>query len=92
MAIDRRHLTAGIASKDPRVGRFRGSSKATVLGLPGGRQMKRGVRGRLAPSEFVVVLGGAVLVRRGGVSPPDQAPRGWAERAYHDLRDEGRMS
>jgi hypothetical protein len=54
--------------------------------------MKQGVRGRFATSEFVGVLGGAVLVRRGGAYPPDQAPQGWAERAFHYLRDEGNMS
>ena len=39
-----------------------------------------------------VLLGGAVLVRRGGASPPDQAPQGWAERAFHYLNEEERTS
>jgi hypothetical protein len=54
--------------------------------------MKQGVRGRLATTEFVGVLGGAVLARGAGGDPPNQAPRGCAERTYHYLRAEGRAS
>src|SRR5262249_29249948 len=43
-AIERHHLTAGIASENPRVGRFRGSWKATVLRSPGGAGICKGVR------------------------------------------------
>jgi len=83
MAIDRRRLTAGIASKNPRVGRFAVRRRRQSLGLPGGQATQQGVRGPLTASEFVGVLGGAVLVRCGGGYPPNQAPRGWAERVYH---------
>src|SRR5262249_51267035 len=49
----------------------------------GGRHMP-GVRGRLAESELVGILGGAVLVRRGGGDPPNllsRSPSGLVRRS-----------
>jgi hypothetical protein len=99
------HLTAGIASNGPRVGRFRGSWQATVLVSPWEAGLCQVCAVGFTAPELLAVLGGAVLVRCGGGDLPGSpfakpftscerrsSATGLGRAGFPVLSDEGRTS